>query len=243
MKKYKLIDQHVWDVSNDEINQLIINAISLKKKIVISNVNANAYYISRNNSDFYNFQKNADLIICDSKWVQIAIKYLHNVWINHLSYYIWVPQLYTFCNDKKLKIFLLGTTQENLQLALKNFKKKYPNIVFESRNGFFNKNNHENNEVISTINSFNPDILMVGMGMPFQEKWISDNIQKINASVFTNGGAFIDVFSGKKVIPKWITSFGIEWLYRLLKEPKRMWKRYLFGNTYFLFKFISQKFK
>ena len=126
MKKYKLIDQHVWDVSNDEINQLIINAISLKKKIVISNVNANAYYISRNNSDFYNFQKNADLIICDSKWVQIAIKYLHNVWINHLSYYIWVPQLYTFCNDKKLKIFLLGTTQENLQLALKNFKKNIP---------------------------------------------------------------------------------------------------------------------
>jgi len=52
-----------------------------------------------------------------------------------------------------------------------------------------------------------------------------------------------DVFSGKKVIPKWITSFGIEWLYRLIKEPKRMWRRYLFGNTYFLFKFLTQKYK
>ena len=84
---------------------------------------------------------------------------------------------------------------------------------------------------------------MVGMGMPFQEKWISDNMSKINANVFTNGGAFIDVFSGKKVIPKWITSFGIEWLYRLIKEPKRMWRRYLFVNTYFLFKFLTQKYK
>jgi len=243
MKKYKLIDQYVWDISNDEINQLIMNSINLNKKLIISNVNANAYYISKSNKDFYNFQKKANIIICDSKWVQIAIKYLHNVWVNHLSYYIWVPQLYSFCNDQKLKVFLLGTSEENLQLALKNFQNKYPDIVFESRNGFFNKNNDENDAVISKINSFKPHILMVGMGMPFQEKWISDNMSKINANVFTNGGAFIDVFSGKKVIPKWITSFGIEWLYRLIKEPKRMWRRYLFGNTYFLFKFLTQKYK
>lgn len=57
MKKYKLIDQYVWDISNDEINQLIMNSINLNKKLIISNVNANAYYISKSNKDFYNFQK------------------------------------------------------------------------------------------------------------------------------------------------------------------------------------------
>ena len=241
MKKYKLIDQDVWDISNDEINQSVLDAISYNKKIVISNVNANAYYISKDNSDFYEFQKKADIIICDSKWVQIALKYLYGVWVNHLSYYLWIPQLYTFCNEKKLKVFLLGTNEENLQKAIKNFSVKYPDIIFESRNGFFNRDNHENEEVISKINSFRPHLLMVGMGMPVQEKWITDNMSKIHANVFTNGGAFIDVFSGQKVIPKWITSMGVEWLYRLIKEPRRMWKRYLFGNTYFLFKFLTQK--
>tara|TARA_B100000575_G_scaffold154690_1_gene123377 strand:+ start:17000 stop:17728 length:729 start_codon:yes stop_codon:yes gene_type:complete len=241
MKKYKLIDQYVWDISNYEINQFVLDAISKNKKTVISNVNANAYYISRDNSDFYEFQKKADIIICDSKWVQIALKYLYGVWVNHLSYYLWIPQLYTFCNEKKLKVFLLGTNEQNLQKAIKNFRVEYPDIIFESRNGFFNKDNHENEEVINKINSFRPHLLMVGMGMPFQEKWIADNMSKIHANVFTNGGAFIDVFSGEKVIPKWITSMGVEWLYRLIKEPRRMWKRYLFGNTYFLFKFLTQK--
>ncbi len=241
MKKYNLIDQYVWDISNDEINQSVLDAISHNKKIVISNVNANAYYISRDNSDFYEFQKKADIIICDSKWVQIALKYLYGVWVNHLSYYLWIPQLYTFCNEKKLKVFLLGTNEQNLQKAIKNFQVKYPDIIFESRNGFFNRDNYENEEVIDKINSFRPHLLMVGMGMPVQEKWIADNMSKIHANVFTNGGAFIDVFSGKKVIPKWITSMGVEWLYRLIKEPRRMWKRYLFGNTYFLFKFLTQK--
>ena len=241
MKKYKLIDQYVWDISNYEINQFVLDAISKNKKTVISNVNANAYYISRDNSDFYEFQKKADIIICDSKWVQIALKYLYGVWVNHLSYYLWIPQLYTFCNEKKLKVFLLGTNEQNLQKAIKNFRVEYPDIIFESRNGFFNKDNHENEEVINKINSFRPHLLMVGMGMPFQEKWIADNMSKIHANVFTNGGAFIDVFSGEKIIPKWITSMGVEWLYRLIKEPRRMWKRYLFGNTYFLFKFLTQK--
>ena len=209
MKKYKLIDQYVWDISNDEINQSVLDAISHNKKIVISNVNANAYYISRDNSDFYEFQKKADIIICDSKWVQIALKYLYGVWVNHLSYYLWIPQLYTFCNEKKLKVFLLGTNEQNLQKAIKNFQVKYPDIIFESRNGFFNRDNYENEEVIDKINSFRPHLLMVGMGMPVQEKWIADNMSKIHANVFTNGGAFIDVFSGKKVIPKWITSIQI----------------------------------
>ena len=243
MKKYKLIDQNIWDISNDEINHAILDAVTHNKKIVISNANANAFYISKTNHNFYSFQKNADIIICDSKWVQIAIKYLYGVWVNHLSYYLWVPQLYTFCNEKKLKVFLLGAKEKNLQKALKNFKQEFPNIIFESQNGYFEKNGYENNIVTKKINSFNPDILMVGMGMPLQEKWLSDNIPNINANVFTNGGAFIDVFSGEKVIPKWITSIGMEWLYRLIKDPRRMWRRYLFGNTYFLFKFLSQKSK
>ena len=151
MKKYKLIDQYVWDISNNEINQFILDAISNNKKTIISNVNANAYYISRDNSDFYEFQKKADIIICDSKWVQIALKYLYGVWVNHLSYYLWIPQLYTFCNEKKLKVFLLGTNEQNLQKAIKNFRVEYPDIIFESRNGFFNKDNHENEEVINIM--------------------------------------------------------------------------------------------
>jgi N-acetylglucosaminyldiphosphoundecaprenol N-acetyl-beta-D-mannosaminyltransferase len=85
----------------------------------------------------------------------------------------------------------------------------------------------EDEQVISRINSTSPDIVWVGISTPKQERWMADHIDKLNASVLIGVGAAFDFLSGtKKQAPKWIQKSGLEWLFRLISEPKRLWRRY-----------------
>ena len=80
--------------------------------------------------------------------------------------------------------------------------------------------------------------------MPLQERWILDNISKLNVKVILNGGAYLEWLSGvQKQAPKWITKIGMEWFYRFLKEPKRLFKRYIIGNPLFIYRILKQKIK
>ena len=89
---------------------------------------------------------------------------------------------------------------------------------------------------------FNSDILIVGFGMPAQEKWILDNMIKLNAKVYFNGGAYLNWISGiNKKAPIWMSNIGLEWFYRLCKEPRRLFKRYVIGNPLFIFRIISER--
>jgi len=98
--------------------------------------------------------------------------------------------------------------------------------------------------VIEKINNFKTDILIVGFGMPMQEKWILDNMNQLTANIFLNGGAYLDWISGiNKQSPSWITNLGFEWFYRLIKEPKRLFKRYVIGNPMFIYRVISERIK
>ena len=119
---------------------------------------------------------------------------------------------------------------------------KYPKLKAQTHHGYFNKTNEENEIIIKKINNFYTDILIVGFGMPIQEKWILKNMSKLNAKVYLNGGAFLDWISGlNKQAPYWVTHLGFEWLYRLIKEPNRLFKRYIVGNPLFIYRVIKER--
>lgn len=101
--------------------------------------------------------------------------------------------------------------------------------------GYFEKTGVENEQVVRRINHFAPDILFVGFGMPLQERWILANRERLNTRVFLPLGACLDFYVGDVWRgPKWLTNHGLEWLTRLLTEPRRLWPRYLIGNAQFL---------
>jgi N-acetylglucosaminyldiphosphoundecaprenol N-acetyl-beta-D-mannosaminyltransferase len=101
----------------------------------------------------------------------------------------------------------------------------------------------EDNHIIKIINDANPDIVWVGLGAPKQEKWMAQHLGLINATAMIGVGAAFDFHSGNvKWAPNWVRSTGLEWAYRLMQNPKRLWKRNL-DNPLFLAKVISQKFK
>ena len=91
--------------------------------------------------------------------------------------------------------------------------------------------------MIEGINAAKPDLLIVGLGMPLQERWLADNWSSIDAGVALTAGATFDYISGElRRAPRWMTDNGLEWLGRLLLEPGRLWKRYIIGNPIFFWR-------
>ena len=117
--------------------------------------------------------------------------------------------------------------------------------VIGTHHGYFNKTpGHPQNEaVIKSINAAKPDILLIGFGMPIQEKWIMENYDRLDVKVFMPVGAAFDYVSGNvRRAPRWMTDHGLEWLGRLIIEPRRLWKRYIIGIPLFFYRVLLQKF-
>lgn len=139
------------------------------------------------------------------------------------------------------KVYLLGGRKGTAEKVIENMKDKYPKVNFVgSYHGFFDKSKSEC--VINDINEKKPDILFIGFGCPSQEKWVNDNFEDILATNFVTCGGLFDYYSDNvKRAPLWVQKAGLEWFFRFLQEPRRLFKRYFFGNTIFLLKIIRLK--
>ena len=129
--------------------------------------------------------------------------------------------------------------------AAARLRRRFPKIkIVGVRHGYFDKNpeSAENAELVAVINQLRPNILIAGMGMPVQERWLMENWERLNVNVFLTGGAVFDYISGKlSRAPRWMTENGLEWLGRLLIEPRRLWKRYILGNPLFLWRVFTRE--
>jgi N-acetylglucosaminyldiphosphoundecaprenol N-acetyl-beta-D-mannosaminyltransferase len=128
-----------------------------------------------------------------------------------------------------------GATEETLQSMSENLKNKYPllNIVYKFSPPFRDLAEKEDAGIINQINNSGLKILFVGLGCPKQEIWMASHKNKISAVMIGIGAAFDFISGSKKRSPVWMQNLGLEWFYRLVIEPKRLWKRYLVGNTIF----------
>ncbi|EES91213.1 WecB/TagA/CpsF family glycosyltransferase [Clostridium botulinum] len=126
------------------------------------------------------------------------------------------------CEKENKGIYLVGAKQEVLDNCILNLKNKYPNLKIEgSHNGYFNLENCD--DIVEDIKYKSPYALFVAMGCPRQEIFIQNNFEKLPCSIFMGVGGSFDVFSGKvNRAPKWMINLGLEWLYRVIKEPFRI---------------------
>jgi N-acetylglucosaminyldiphosphoundecaprenol N-acetyl-beta-D-mannosaminyltransferase len=141
----------------------------------------------------------------------------------------------------RITIYLLGGRNEIIKKAEEVLKNKGLKIV-GSRDGFFGST--EEKEIIREVNILRPDILMVGMGVPKQEKWIYNHLSELDVKLCWAVGGVFDLFAGRlKQAPKWISACGLEWLYLGFQNPRRLLKRYLFGNFLFIYRILRCKLK
>ena len=145
--------------------------------------------------------------------------------------------------EKKIKHFFLGSTNKTIEKLTKVIEHDYPSaLVCGSISPPFRPlTKEENNTIINKINDTNADIIWVGLGAPKQEKWMYHIIKRLNTKILIGVGAAFDFHAGsKKRAPKWMQSIGLEWLFRLLSEPKRLWRRYLKHNPKFIWYLLLQ---
>jgi N-acetylglucosaminyldiphosphoundecaprenol N-acetyl-beta-D-mannosaminyltransferase len=163
-----------------------------------------------------------------------------------ITYADWAWRLAAFAEAEGLSLFLLGARPGVAEKAAEKLLKRHPDLGISGvEHGYFDHEpgSRENEAVLLGVNAARPDILIVGLGMPLQERWLMENRHRIDAGVALTGGAVFDYVSGGlRRGPRLLTDNGFEWLARLLVEPRRLWRRYLIGNPLFLLRVLGQRF-
>ena len=141
-------------------------------------------------------------------------------------------------NENKKRVMFMGSSEKVLELIRKKAAEVYPNIEVVTYSPPYKPafTDEDNRAIVEAINEANPDLLWIGMTAPKQEKWTYSHWNELNIHCHVGTiGAVFDFFAGTyKRAPQWWQDHSLEWLYRLIKEPKRMWKRYVLGNPLFL---------
>ena len=141
-------------------------------------------------------------------------------------------------NENKKRVMFMGSSEKVLELIRKKAAEVYPNIEVVTYSPPYKPafTDEDNRAIVEAINEANPDLLWIGMTAPKQEKWTYSHWDELNIHCHVGTiGAVFDFFAGTyKRAPQWWQDHSLEWLYRLIKEPKRMWRRYVLGNPLFL---------
>lgn len=216
-------------------------------KALINTINAHSFNTAQDDDLFAEALKNGDYLIPDGASIVKACKWLKckSQPKERIAGYDLFSMEMERLNRKGGKCFFMGSSEKVLELIKVRAATVYPNIIVETYSPPYKAvfNDEENKEIIRAINKANPDLLWIGMTAPKQEKWAYShwNELEINCHVGTIGAVF-DFFAGTyKRAPQWWQKNSLEWLYRLIKEPRRMWKRYIIGNPLFVININREK--
>jgi N-acetylglucosaminyldiphosphoundecaprenol N-acetyl-beta-D-mannosaminyltransferase len=222
----------------------IIKSAQNEKKTIVGNVNVRAMNLAYEQPWYRDFLNNSDLVFCDGFGVLLGAKLLgYSIQSSHrMTCPDYIENFALACEKFDISLFLLAGKPGVVDQAIVKLKSIAPKLRVQGHHGYFQKSGKENDLVIQKINEFQPGILYVGFGMPLQERWILDNMNRIKAQVFLPLGACLDFYTGAVDRgPNWMTNHGFEWLTRLLIEPQRLWKRYILGNPLFFYRVLKQR--
>jgi N-acetylglucosaminyldiphosphoundecaprenol N-acetyl-beta-D-mannosaminyltransferase len=158
----------------------------------------------------------------------------------------WIDPLCGACAQRGLSLFLLGDKAGTVEKAAHTLQARHAGLRIAGwQHGFFDKRaGAENDAVIRAINAAQPDVLLVGFGQPAQELWLDANWAALEAPVAMTVGALFSYVAGDvRRAPRWMTEHGLEWLGRLLIEPRRLWQRYLIGLPVFFARVLMARFR
>ncbi len=238
VKFYSLIIAELHDAIDLEIKN--------DRHSLVLNVNVNCLNLAYENYWLRQLLNDSEIVFCEGAGVIFASRLLGHYIPVRITFVDWIWKLSEFAVKSGYTFYYLGALPSVAQRSAEIIKNRFPEIrVLGTHHGYFDKsvNSLENLSIINHINSLKPNILVVGLGMPLQEKWLKDNWDKLDVNIALNGGAVFDYVSGDLPrAPLWMTEHGFEWLGRLLIEPRRLWRRYLIGNPLFLYRVTKQRF-
>jgi len=235
----KVLGVKVDNISLNQLLRFFTYSVENNKKVIISYVNIHAVNIAYTTRWFRHFLNESSVTFCDGFGVRLAARLSGQKLLFRYTPPDFIEHIAELAHQSRWKIFFLGAKPGVAQRAADTLMKKFPGLQIATWHGYFDKikGGYDNNQVISMINKFHPQILILGFGMPLQERWISDNIDDLQINMAFPAGALFDYMAGEvRRAPRWMTEHGLEWLGRLIIEPRRLWKRYMIGNPLFFWR-------
>lgn len=226
------------------LHEYIAQVILTKKKSLILHTNIHCYTIIRKNPWLQDFLNSSDITFCDGAGVIWGAKILGHQIPERITYADWMWKVAEFSEKNEFTFFFLGARPGVAEKAAEALKVLFPRLRITSYHGYFDKEkkSYENQKVIEKINAVKPNILVVGFGMPIQEKWLLENWSELDANIALTGGAVFDYISGElKRGPRWMTDNSMEWLARFFIEPRRLFWRYFWGNPWFFYQILKER--
>ena len=243
-RRIELLSTRIDNLSMQETLFLVDAKIKAKESLHHSVVNAGKIVAMQSDVQLRESVNSADLINAYGQAVIWASKLLGKPLKERVAGIDLMQNLVELAHKKNYKIYCLGAKEEVVSKVVSHYKEKYsPKIIAGYRNGYFTK--EEEPKVAKEIAESGANILFVAINTPKKENFLYENRETLKVVNFIMGvGGSFDVVSGLvKRAPLWMQRSGLEWFYRLIQEPKRMWKRYLIGNSKFIFLILKEKFK
>lgn len=234
MKKQALLNTFINNVDMSETINAIEKMITLDKKSYIVAINVDVIIKIENDSYLKKIVDKADMVLVDGKPLMWISKLYGKPLKAKISGSDLVPLLCEIAAQKGYRIFIIGGKDGIAEQAKKRLENKFPTIQIVGTYAppfGFEKDTNELYKINCIISEVQPDLLIACFGCPKQEKWIYENFKKYNATVSICAGATVDFLAGNiKRAPHWMSEHGLEWFYRFIQEPKRMFKRYFIDD-------------
>ncbi len=244
MKRHSLFGIQYCATDYDEASSVIVENARERHSYGVSALAVHGLMTAYHNQSIREKVNTIQLVVPDGQPVRWA---LNSIFKAGLKDRVYGPQLTLHVLEKAdalaLRIYLFGSTKQTCDRFVDFIRRRFPNLVIAGVHvdRFRDATPEEDVADIAKINASGAHIVLVGRGCPRQEIWVADHLGKVNAAMMAVGAAF-DFHAGVlPQAPSWMQRAGLEWLFRLIQEPRRLWKRYLVTNSQFVYQFLRHK--
>ncbi|GAA4772983.1 hypothetical protein GCM10023200_01720 [Actinomycetospora chlora] len=213
------------------VNEIVLRSLT-GDRLLLANHNLHSFYLWQRDENVRAFYDLAENIVIDGAPILwLAQKRHPHLGSEHrVGSTDWLVRLLPVAEEAGLRIAFLGGAPGVGDRAAAEIVARHPRLEISVRDGYFDpaEGSDGNEAILSWLNDFKPDVLLVGMGMPLQEAWIARNYSRLTATVVCTVGGCMDYVAGEQdLAPRWMGRLGVEWAYRLTRDPARLWRRYI----------------
>lgn len=243
VEKFSLLGVNFLNISMSQALTLVAEAIKSGVQRTVFFVNADCLNKTVTDKEYLQILNQGDYVLPDGSGVKLGCKINGKTVVENINGTDMLPLLCELAVQNDFSFYFLGAKPGVALKAKQTLEQQYQGLrIVGEQHGYFTKNTLEEKHIIDIINKSKADILLIAFGSPAQEKWINQHASVLSPKVLMGVGGLFDFYSGNiPRAPRWLRQRGLEWTYRFYQEPRRMFKRYIFGNPLFIYRVYYRK--
>lgn len=232
----------ITNLTSKELNSHIVSSVLSNEKRHVLNVNIHAMNFAAKFPWFKDLLNSAFINFCDGDGVRLAAKWQGKHIKEKITYNTWIWEAAALSEKNDFSWYIVGSTNDTIVKAVDVLKNRYPALRIVGFSNGYLSDTQQVQKLLNDINLKKPDLLFLGMSMPIQERFIMEYDDKLNYKLVFTAGAAFDYVAGKaKMTPQIFSKFKLEWFYRFLQEPRRLFHRYFVGIPQFFLQVLFSK--